>query len=91
VVVGDNRKLVSRNVVSAPDNEISEVAADETLWPHMPIHKRDSLSVGHPKAPVHAGGMLKTSGVGSRTTLSRVDGLVVRIVRRSCRLRQFLA
>ena len=52
-VVHHDRKLVSRNAIVPPDDEIAEVLArDELLRPAMAVSERNPLAVRHAETPV---------------------------------------
>src|SRR5579864_59541 len=55
MVVSNYRELISGNVISSPDDEVSEIAAGNvTLRSKMLVGKRDRLAIGNAKAPIHA-------------------------------------
>ncbi len=58
VIVGDDGQLVGRKTVLAPDDEVAEVATGNALdAAGASIDKRDCLSVGDAKAPIHGAGI----------------------------------
>src|SRR5947209_8315017 len=72
-VVYDHRQLISRNIISAPDDKIPEVAASNiSLKPEMLIIKPDFLVIRHSKTPIHPRGVFKTRPVVSISTISGI-------------------
>ena len=91
VVVSHNRKLVRGNVVSAPDDEVSEIAAgDMALRPKMLVVEPNLLAVGDSKPPVHSRGSCKAQGIPAAAAFPRINRLVIRTIRCARRLRQLL-
>src|SRR5258708_449992 len=90
MVVGYNSELVRRNVIPAPDDEVSEIPpGDVTLPPQMQVVKYNLFAIGNSKAPVHTGWPFKPRCIGSPPALPRINRLIVQIIRRTRRLRQF--
>jgi hypothetical protein len=54
VIVGNDRKLISGDVISTPDDKISEIAAGNvTLSAEVLVGKRDCFPIRGAKAPIH--------------------------------------
>jgi len=93
-VVNHNRELVSRNIVAAPDEKISEIeilSRDVALPAKIQIRKLDRLTVQDPKPPVHARGFRELTDILALTTSSGIHRLIISIIRSARRLRQILA
>jgi len=91
-IVGHDRKLVGRNIVPPPNQKITKIGAGNIASrPHIPIAEADRLALRHTKPPVHARGRGKRRRFGSPAAASRIDGLIVGIIRSARRLRQIFS
>jgi hypothetical protein len=86
MVIGNDRKLVRRNIVSAPDYKVAKVASrHETLCSQTLVEKGDLLPFRNPEAPVHTSRSTERSCILSQAAIPRIEGLVIGIVGRGCR------
>ncbi len=100
-VIDHDRQLIRRDIVAAPDNEVSEIASgDHPLRAEVKIGEQDLLAIGNPKAPVHTGRFelivwdrvfdpvrRSEAPPSPRPAFPRIDRLIIRIIRRARRLR----
>ncbi len=79
-VIDDDGELVGGDIVSPPDEEVTEIAtSDKALRAEVLVEELDGFSVGHSESPVHADGRCGGIGdvTGKRAAGSGVEGLIV--------------
>ncbi len=88
VIVGDDRQLVRRKSILAPNDEVAEVAAGDALdAAHSQIGEDDRLLVGHAEPPIHSAGLaLIATGGGRRAEMGRKDRLLTSRAAAACNL-----
>lgn len=59
-IVNHNRQLVRRDIIAAPDDEVTEVTPrDQPLWSEAQVIEANLLTVPDAKAPVNPGGRVR--------------------------------
>ncbi len=96
-IVHHHRKLISRNIIAAPNHEVSKVAPrHKPLRPEMQVVKTNLLPIGNPKPPIHSGRLgplakSKASRPGDESpTRPRIQRFIIPLVRRPRRLSHIL-
>lgn len=90
-VIGNHRQLIGRDVVMAPNHEISKISSrDEFLGTVAPIVEANSFSIRDAKTPVDPGGVRQV-GQFVFATGARVDRIGFACVRRLRRSQHILA
>jgi hypothetical protein len=81
-IVHDNGKLVSRNVVVTPDDEITEVfSGDESLRAEMTVGELNRLAIGNPETPINCGVRDAECGINGGPTGARINQFFIRDMR----------
>lgn len=84
MIIGDYGQLVRGNIISAPYNEISKVPSSHIgLLSQMLVREDDSFAIRNAKAPIHSGRFFEITRICPGAALTRIDWLVIAIVRRS--------
>ncbi len=83
-IVHNHRQLVRRDIIPPPDDEVSKIpSCDEPLRSQVDVIEGNCLSIRNLKSPIHADWSIKVFCIGSRSAASRIDRLIVDVIRSS--------
>jgi hypothetical protein len=87
-IVNDYRQLICRDVIPPPNDEVSKILfGDESLGSQVDVIEDNCLSIRNSESPIHADWSIKVLCIGSRSAASRIDRLIVDVIRSSGRER----
>jgi hypothetical protein len=81
-IVNDYRQMIRRYVITTPNDEVSQIpSGDKSLKSPVDVVEGNCFSIGNSKSPIHADWKIKLLCIGSRAAATRIDRLIIEVMR----------